>query len=205
MEDLSFLKVMQFLDIWLVHFQELQIIGTQLTYTKEQRSTLCWIGITLTCVVVQVLISEIEIILFPVAVYVFSTVLAPAFGLPLNQQAAAEAEKVLLASLAKIESVWLQKKGRFLLGSGQPSIADLSLVCEIMQLQVLDEKDHKRIIGPYKRVLKWIDDTKNAMEPHFGEVHLILFKAKEKFQKQRDAVGSSIPQSSRKLDLHSKM
>ncbi|XP_075082980.1 glutathione S-transferase T1 isoform X2 [Nicotiana tabacum] len=205
MEDLSFLKVMQFLDIWLVHFQELQIIGTQLTYTKEQRSTLCWIGITLTCVVVQVLISEIEIILFPVAVYVFSTVLAPAFGLPLNQQAAAEAEKVLLASLAKIESVWLQKKGRFLLGSGQPSIADLSLVCEIMQLEVLDEKDHKRIIGPYKRVLKWIDDTKNAMEPHFGEVHLILFKAKEKFQKQRDAVGSSIPQSSRKLDLHSKM
>ncbi|XP_070011804.1 glutathione S-transferase T1-like isoform X2 [Nicotiana sylvestris] len=71
------------------------------------------------------------------AVYVFSTVLAPAFGLPLNQQAAAEAEKVLLASLAKIESVWLQKKGRFLLGSGQPSIADLSLVCEIMQLQVV--------------------------------------------------------------------
>ncbi|XP_075092866.1 uncharacterized protein LOC142161662 isoform X3 [Nicotiana tabacum] len=137
MEDLSFLKVMQFLDIWLVHFQELQIIGTQLTYTKEQRSTLCWIGITLTCVVVQVLIPEIEIILLPVAVYVFSTVLAPAFGLPLNQQAAAEAEKVLLASLAKIESVWLQKKGRFLLGSGQPSIADLSLVCEIMQLQVV--------------------------------------------------------------------
>lgn len=42
------------------------IEGTQLTYTKEQRSTLCWIGITLTCVVVQVLISEIEIILFPV-------------------------------------------------------------------------------------------------------------------------------------------
>ncbi|XP_033512004.1 glutathione S-transferase T1-like isoform X2 [Nicotiana tomentosiformis] len=71
------------------------------------------------------------------AAYVFSTVFAPAFGLPLNQQAAAEAEKVLLASLAKIESVWLQKKGRFLLGSGQPSIADLSLVCEIMQLENL--------------------------------------------------------------------
>ncbi|XP_075101485.1 glutathione S-transferase T1-like isoform X2 [Nicotiana tabacum] len=139
------------------------------------------------------------------AVYVFSTVFAPAFGLPLNQQAAAEAEKVLLASLAKIESVWLQKKGRFLLGSGQPSIADLSLVCEIMQLEVLDSKDRERIIGPYNRVLKWIDDTKNAMEPHFQEVHLILFKAKEKLQKQRDAVGSSIPQSSRKLDLHSKM
>lgn len=36
----------------------------------------------------------------------------------------------------KIESVWLKGKGRFLLGSFQPSIADLSLVCEIMQLEV---------------------------------------------------------------------
>ncbi|KAL3362270.1 hypothetical protein AABB24_014915, partial [Solanum stoloniferum] len=90
--------------------------------------------------------------------YIFNTVLAPAFGLPLNPQAAAEAKKVLLASLANIESVWLQRKGRFLLGSGQPSIADLSLVCELIELEILDEKDRERIIGPYKRVLKWIDD-----------------------------------------------
>ncbi|XP_049378513.1 glutathione S-transferase T1-like isoform X2 [Solanum stenotomum] len=137
--------------------------------------------------------------------YIFNTVLAPAFGLPLNPQAAAEAKKVLLASLANIESVWLQRKGRFLLGSGQPSIADLSLVCELMELEILDEKDRERIIGPYKRVLKWIDDTKNAMEPHFQEVHVILYKAKEKFHKQRHAVGSSIPQSSRKPEFHSKM
>ncbi|KAJ8526911.1 hypothetical protein K7X08_029388 [Anisodus acutangulus] len=86
-----------------------------------------------------------------------------------------------------------RRKGDFWLGSGQPSIADLSLVCEIMQLEVLDEKDRERRIVPYKRVLKWIDDTKNAMEPHFQEVHLILFKAKERFQKQKYAVGSSIP------------
>ncbi|KAK6783308.1 hypothetical protein RDI58_021105 [Solanum bulbocastanum] len=137
--------------------------------------------------------------------YTFNTVLAPAFGLALNPKAAAKYEKVLLESLAKIESVWLQREGRFLLGSGQPSIADLSLVCEIMQLEILDEKDRERIIGPYKRVLKWIDDAKNAMEPHFQEVHVILFKAKEKFHKQRYAVGSSIPQSSRKPEFHSKM
>ncbi|KAK4728728.1 hypothetical protein R3W88_021716 [Solanum pinnatisectum] len=123
--------------------------------------------------------------------YTFNTVLAPAFGLPLNPKAAAKYEKVLLASLAKID--------------GQPSIADLSLVCEIMQLEILDEKDRERIIGPYKRVLKWIDDAKNAMEPHLQEVHVILFKAKEKFHKQRYAVGSSIPQSSRKPEFHSKM
>jgi len=69
----------------------------------------------------------------------------------------------------------------------------------------LDEKDRERIIGPYKRVLKWMDDTKNAMEPHFQEVHVILFKAKEKFQRQRYDVGSSIPQSSIKPEFHSKM
>lgn len=68
--------------------------------------------------------------------YVLNSTLAPALGLPLNPEAAAEAEKVLSSSLRKIESVWLKGKGRFLLGGFQPSIADLSLVCEIMQLEV---------------------------------------------------------------------
>lgn len=62
--------------------------------------------------------------------------LAPALGRSLNPKAAAEAEIILSASLAKIESFWLKGNGRFLLGSSQPSIADLSLVCEIMQLEV---------------------------------------------------------------------
>ncbi|KAL3331323.1 hypothetical protein AABB24_034912 [Solanum stoloniferum] len=111
--------------------------------------------------------------------FVFYSVLAPTVGLPLNTKAAARTEKNFIASLAMIESVWLQKKGRFLLGSDQPSIADLSLACEIMQLEVLDEKDRERILGPFKRVLKWLDDTKNAMAPHFKEVHSILYKFKE--------------------------
>ena len=46
----------------------------------------------------------------------------------------------MLPSLSKIESVWLKGNGKFLLGSSQPSIADLSLVCEIMQLEVLGAK-----------------------------------------------------------------
>lgn len=68
--------------------------------------------------------------------YVINTTLAPALGFPLNLQAAAKAEKILDASLSKIESIWLKGSGKFLLGSNQPSIADLSLVCEIMQLEV---------------------------------------------------------------------
>ncbi|KAL3362276.1 hypothetical protein AABB24_014917 [Solanum stoloniferum] len=137
--------------------------------------------------------------------YVSTSVLAPVFGLRLNPQAAARSEKILIASLAKIESVWLQKKGRFLLGSGQPSIADLSLACEIMSLEALDEKDRERILGPFKRVQRWLDDTKNVMAPHFEEVNSILYKIKENLQKQRDQGGSSITQSSKKHDLHSKM
>ncbi|KAL5672686.1 hypothetical protein ACJX0J_016992, partial [Zea mays] len=46
-----------------------------------------------------------------------------------------QAEKLVMQSLGVIESVWLKGDAKFLLGSPQPSIADLSLVCEIMQLE----------------------------------------------------------------------
>ncbi|CAK7335522.1 unnamed protein product [Dovyalis caffra] len=116
--------------------------------------------------------------------FVQNTVLAPVFGRPLNPQAAAEAEKVLSSSLSKIEAMWLKESGRFLLGSSQPSIADLSLVCEIMQLEFVDETDRTRILGPYKKVQQWVEDTKNATKPHFDEVHQTLFGAVAKLQKQ---------------------
>lgn len=70
------------------------------------------------------------------AKFVLNKKLAPALGLPLNPEAAAEAEKILSSSLSKIESFWLKGSGRFLVGSNQPSIADISLVCEIMELEV---------------------------------------------------------------------
>ncbi|OVA14065.1 Glutathione S-transferase/chloride channel [Macleaya cordata] len=118
------------------------------------------------------------------APFVLNTVLAPALGLPLNPQAAAEAEKLLTSSLSKIESVWLKGNVKFLVGNLRPSIADLSLVCEIMQLEILDEKDRNRILGPHKKVLQWIEDTRIATSPHFEEAHKILFKEKARFHKQ---------------------
>ncbi|EXB37367.1 hypothetical protein L484_024295 [Morus notabilis] len=84
--------------------------------------------------------------------YVVNTVLGPVLGLRPDPQAAAEAEKLLSSSLSKIESIWLKGNGKFLLGGLQPSIADLSLACEIMQLELLDEKDRIRILGPHKKV-----------------------------------------------------
>ncbi|GMN32162.1 hypothetical protein TIFTF001_003544 [Ficus carica] len=117
--------------------------------------------------------------------YVINMVLGPALGLRLDPQAAAEAEKLLSSSLSKIESVWLKGNGKFLLGGLQPSIADLSLVCEIMQLEVLDDKDRVRILAPHKKVQQWIENTKIATSPYFDEVHNVLFKAKARYQEQR--------------------
>lgn len=61
---------------------------------------------------------------------------APLLRRKLNLEAAVLNKKVLSKSLAKIETFWLNGDGKFLLGNIQPSIADLSLVCEIMLLEV---------------------------------------------------------------------
>ncbi|KAK8503801.1 hypothetical protein V6N13_021585 [Hibiscus sabdariffa] len=106
----------------------------------------------------------------------------PVIGRRFNPEAVAEGEKFLSASLSKIESFWLKDKGQFLLGENKPSIADLSLVCDIMQLEVLDEADRDRLLGPYKKVEQWIENTRSAANPHFDEVHKILLKVKEKRQ-----------------------
>ncbi|XP_057525445.1 glutathione S-transferase T1-like [Amaranthus tricolor] len=134
--------------------------------------------------------------------YVINTTLGPALGRPANPEAAAKAKKKLDSSLSTIESVWLKGSGKFLLGSYQPSIADLSLVCEIMQLEVLDEKDRATILSPYKKVQQWIEDTKTSTQPHFDDVNGILFRAKAKFQKQRE---NEKTKGISNATLHSKM
>lgn len=70
------------------------------------------------------------------ATLVQHTALAPFLGLTTSPEAVKQAEKLLMQSLGVIESVWLKGDAKFLLGNPQPSIADLSLVCEIMQLEV---------------------------------------------------------------------
>ncbi|CAL5437421.1 unnamed protein product [Camellia sinensis] len=141
--------------------------GIQLISSKELRLTQCWIGIT------------------PIYAVVQNTVFAPVLRIQPNPHVAAEAEKILSSSLEKIETFWLKENEQFLLGNTQPSMADLSLVCEIMQLEVLDEEDRNRILGPHKKVQQWIEDTKLATRPHFEEIHRLLFEVKAKLQEQR--------------------
>lgn len=49
-------------------------------------------------------------------------------------------------------------------------------------MQLLDEKDRDRILGPHEKVQRWIESTRNATKPHFDEVHDILFKLKTKIK-----------------------
>lgn len=55
----------------------------------------------------------------------------------------------------------------------------------LFNLQLLDEEDRNRILGPHQKVREWVENTRNATNPHFDEVHKLLFKLKETLQKRR--------------------
>lgn len=121
------------------------------------------------------------------ATLVMHTALAPFLGLTTSHEAVKQAEKLVMQSLGVIESVWLKGDAKFLLGSPQPSIADLSLVCEIMQLEILGDEVRDRFLGAHERILVWMDKVKKATSPHFEEAHELLFQVK----KARMVQGSS--------------
>lgn len=116
---------------------------------------------------------------------VLNRVLAPVLGLSLNPQAASEAEILLKSSLSILETIWLSGNGIFLAGSYQPSIADLSLACEVMQLEVLDRRDVDMLLGPHEKVRKWLEKVKEVTKPHFEEVHDKIYTAAKRFQSKR--------------------
>ncbi|KAL3619299.1 hypothetical protein CASFOL_036869 [Castilleja foliolosa] len=121
--------------------------------------------------------------------YLFNRGVAIEFGLAMDARAAYQGKKLVMASLAMIDSYWLQDDGPFLLGNSQPSIADLALACEVMQLEILDEKDCNSILSSYKKIPKWVENTKNALSPYFGAFHSFLPVARE-ILKERTAKSS---------------
>ncbi|WVZ50729.1 hypothetical protein U9M48_001956 [Paspalum notatum var. saurae] len=121
------------------------------------------------------------------ATFVMHTALAPFLGLRPRPEAAKQAEKLLVQSLATIESVWLKGDAKFLMGSPLPSIADLSLVCEIMQLEALGNDTRDKLLGGHEKILAWINNVKKATSPHFEEAHMFLFEVKEQMQSKKNA------------------
>jgi len=57
----------------------------------------------------------------------------------------------------------------------------------------LDDKDRLRLLSPHKNVEQWIENTRKATMPHFDEVHEVLFRAKDRCQKQREMATASKP------------
>lgn len=124
------------------------------------------------------------------ATLIMNTALAPFLGLTPSPEAAKQAEKLLVQSLERIESVWLKGDTKYLLGSPQPSIADLCLVCEIMQLEILGDDIRDRFLGSHEKILTWIHNVKKATNPHFEEVHELLFKVKALMQSKAAAAAN---------------
>lgn len=72
-------------------------------------------------------------------------------------------------------------------------------------MQLLDEKDHDRILGPHKKVQQWIESTKSATKPHFHEVHNVLYKLKLKLSLQKSRQADGDTKSGTKAPIISKM
>ncbi|KAI5081554.1 hypothetical protein GOP47_0001297 [Adiantum capillus-veneris] len=117
---------------------------------------------------------------------VMNRVIAPALGRALDPHAAAEAESLLKASLKRMEMLWLTENGSFLTGSLQPSIADLSLACEVMQLQLLGKDSVADLLDPNPKVKNWLSAVERTLSPHFSQVHETLLKASSMYQKRRE-------------------
>ncbi|KAH7314854.1 hypothetical protein KP509_21G024000 [Ceratopteris richardii] len=83
-------------------------------------------------------------------------VAAPLLGRPLDEKTAAESEVLLKASIKRIDTLWLNKEGSFLTGNEQPSIADLSLACELMQVEFLGEEYKSELLSPHPKVKHWL-------------------------------------------------
>jgi len=125
------------------------------------------------------------------ATFVLHTTLAPFLGITPNPEAAKEGENLLVRSLGTIESVWLKGDAKFLNGNRQPTIADLSLVCEIMQLELVGEERRDRVLGPHEKIRAWMGNVKRATSPHFEEAHELIFKMKARLSSAAHAKAAS--------------
>jgi hypothetical protein len=70
---------------------------------------------------------------------VFNGFLAANRGLTPDLHVFKKGRQTLKTALRDLENVWLRDPGPFVVGRSKPSIADLSIVCELMQLEVSTE------------------------------------------------------------------
>ena len=85
-----------------------------------------------------------------------------------------ESTKLLQKSKNMLESYFL--KDHKFIHSDELSIADLQAVCEFTQFWVGG-------VDPFEdrpRLAKWMDDCQKELQPHFDEVHKMVYVARDK-------------------------
>ncbi|CAM6116733.1 unnamed protein product [Calypogeia fissa] len=114
-------------------------------------------------------------------------VFARKLGLQRDEKVIRESQITLTTSLKFIEDNWLTREGPFLNGASQPSIADLSLACQVVQGQLMDRSDRDLIYGSREKIKKWVQAMEEALAPHFADVHSLVRMVSAKGQAKRDA------------------
>ncbi|GAQ79375.1 glutathione transferase [Klebsormidium nitens] len=125
---------------------------------------------------------------------VFNAFLAANRGLTPDLHILKKGRQTLKNALRDLEKVWLRDPGPFVLGRSEPSIADLSIVCELMQLEVLDAKEREGFLNPCPRVRALMAAVEKATSPYFTEVHTMIRKLGKVAQAKREeqAAGSKL-------------
>jgi glutathione S-transferase len=82
-----------------------------------------------------------------------------------------------MAVVRHLDKYYLKDNG-FLCGN-DISIADISAVCELMQLHVIDEDD---IIQQNEKVMTWFTRVKSRLGPAFDEGHRIVYKVHDLYK-----------------------
>ncbi|GAB2302258.1 Glutathione S-transferase theta-1 [Dionaea muscipula] len=58
-------------------------------------------------------------------------------------------------------------------------------------MEMMDDDDYARIVSPFKKVHQWIENVKDATQPHFDDVFAVIFETIAHMKKARQA--SSAP------------
>jgi len=112
------------------------------------------------------------------AVWAFAKVMGPLGKLPVPPKEVVDWHGGMARRAFKDMELMLEAagEGRFVAGTAEPTIADLSIACELQQLEAVPGADDE--MRPTPRVLQWMSDVKGGLQPHWDEVGSVLTKVR---------------------------
>ncbi|GJP30685.1 hypothetical protein CLOM_g4539 [Closterium sp. NIES-68] len=124
---------------------------------------------------------------------VWNEVICSMFGLSPDMHLAALSRRELQSSLSAMERVMLAQADaskpdspRFLDANIHPTIADLSIACELKQIELLGPAGKEAVLGSHKKVQAWLEAVRAACNPVFDQVHGALYRLASRAEKARN-------------------